>query len=116
MNTFGEKLATIRKSKNMTQEALAARVGISAATVSLYESDLRSPTAPVLFALCDALGITCDDLADEPRPKEDAPASKDEFVSVVQRLPMVSGEGKDYIIRQFELWEQVSRLNRRKKK
>lgn len=52
-----------RTHRSMTQGDLAKAVGISQAAVSLIEAGKQTPTAPVLRAIADALGVRLDALA-----------------------------------------------------
>lgn len=60
--TIGNRIARYRKMKNLTQEALAELVGVSAQAVSKWENDLSCPDISLLPTLCDILGITSDEL------------------------------------------------------
>lgn len=65
---FGARLKGYRKGKNLTQQELAERVGVSDKTVSRWESGGGYPDVPVLVPLARALGVTVDDLLDGERP------------------------------------------------
>ena len=54
MATFNENLARLRKAANLTQEALAQAVGVSAQAVSKWENN-GVPDATLLPAIADAL-------------------------------------------------------------
>lgn len=62
MNTMGSRIAARRKEKGMTQEELAARLGVSAQAVSKWENDVSCPDISLLPRLCRMLGITSDEL------------------------------------------------------
>lgn len=48
---LGERLQTIRKSKNLSQKDVANALGISAAVISNYENGGRTPSIEVLISL-----------------------------------------------------------------
>lgn len=57
--TVGERIRNRRKTMDMTAEALAEIVGISAATIYRYENgDIRDPGVNKLKPIADALGVT----------------------------------------------------------
>lgn len=62
MNTMGSRIAARRKEKGMTQEELAAKLGVSAQAVSKWENDVSCPDISLLPRLCRILGITSDEL------------------------------------------------------
>jgi transcriptional regulator with XRE-family HTH domain len=65
--TFGQRLARIRKERGFTQVELAAKIGIIQSLVTSYECNrLRMhPEMVVRFAL--ALGVTTDELLGMPK-------------------------------------------------
>lgn len=64
---FGERLKQYRKAKNMTQQELADRLGVSNKSVSRWESG-SYPDVATLGPLAKALGVTVDDLLGESPP------------------------------------------------
>lgn len=62
MNTMGEKIAELRKSKSMTQEELAARIGVSPQAISRWENSATMPDIMLLPVLANILDITIDEL------------------------------------------------------
>jgi transcriptional regulator with XRE-family HTH domain len=59
---FPEHLAELRRSRGLTQAALAERIGVRSNQLSLYESGKSEPSLGVLRELAVALSVTCDDL------------------------------------------------------
>lgn len=59
---LAEKLKTLRKEKNLTQEALAAMLGVERTTVTMWETGQNIPPTKYLVTLADSLGCTLDDL------------------------------------------------------
>ena len=66
--TFSERLRQYRRSKHLTQQELAGRLGVSNKTVSRWESEGGYPDVPLLVPLARALGVTVDDLLDGEKP------------------------------------------------
>lgn len=62
MNTMGEKIAELRKSKSMTQEELAARIGVSPQAISRWENSATMPDIMLLPVLANILDVTIDEL------------------------------------------------------
>ncbi len=56
------RLKAARASLDMSQEELAARVGVSRQTISAIEKGDYNPTIKLCVAICRELGRTLDDL------------------------------------------------------
>ncbi|MBQ8862023.1 MAG: helix-turn-helix transcriptional regulator [Clostridia bacterium] len=70
MENIGEKIRDLRKNKNLTQEELAEKLGVSAQAVSKWEIGLSAPDISLLLPLCDALGTGADALLGGNRKNE----------------------------------------------
>lgn len=62
MESFGTRLADLRREHNLTQNDIADRLNISAQAVSKWENDLTSPDIDTLLKLADIFDITVDEL------------------------------------------------------
>lgn len=62
--TIGKFIAQKRKEKNLTQEQLAEKLGVSNKTVSKWECGKCMPDYSVVKTLCQELGITVSELMD----------------------------------------------------
>ena len=95
MNTIGSRIAQKRKTLGMTQESLAAQLGISSQAVSKWENDISAPDIALLPALAKALNCTTDELlsgkTDEvrviPEPQRKNPEE------LVLRIKVLSAQG-----------------------
>ena len=56
------KVRQIRESKNMTQETLSLKIGVSRSTIAMWESGQAKPRADTLIKLAAVLGCTVDEL------------------------------------------------------
>lgn len=63
---IGPTIRRLRESYDMTQEELARRVGMTAASVSMWESGRAIPRVQTLQKLADLFGTTAAVLMDEP--------------------------------------------------
>ena len=75
---FNEKIAYYRRDRKLSQEELAARVGVSRQAVSKWELGEASPEVGKLLALAKAFGVTTDHLLSEEEPKPAAPWPPDQ--------------------------------------
>lgn len=60
--SIGNRIHKFRKAKGLTQEELAAKLGISSQAVSKWETDASCPDISLLPRLCNLLGVTADEL------------------------------------------------------
>ena len=60
--SIGNRISKYRKDKGMTQEELAAKLGVSSQAVSKWENDASCPDISLLPQLCRILGISTDEL------------------------------------------------------
>ena len=63
METLARNLLELRKSRNLSRQAVADAIQISARTYQRYENAEREPTFSVLVALAKFYGVTLDELA-----------------------------------------------------
>ena len=62
MDSFARNLVELRKKAGLTQEELASKLGLSAQSISKYETGAANPDISYLPGLADALGVTIDRL------------------------------------------------------
>ena len=66
---LGKSILELRKKKNVTQEELAAELGVTAAAVSKWEKGYTLPDILMLCALADYFTVTTDELLGrKPKP------------------------------------------------
>ena len=61
-NNFSTRLSMFRQNKNMTQEELAGRMGVTPQALSKWERGHSLPDILLLKELCRILEISADDL------------------------------------------------------
>ena len=64
---IGNNILSLRKQKNITQDALAAELGVTAAAVSKWEKGYTLPDILMLCALADYFEVTTDELLGRSR-------------------------------------------------
>lgn len=57
---FGLRIQELRKKKGWTQSDLAKRLGISKQAIYRYESNIRTPTLPIVINLAKKLDVSLD--------------------------------------------------------
>lgn len=59
---FGENLKAERQRMELTQQKLAAKVGVTPAAIAQYELGVKSPSIVTASRIAEALEITVDEL------------------------------------------------------
>lgn len=88
--TFGQRLARLRKERGYTQVQLAQKIGIIQALISEYELDKLRPYHEMIIRFAQALDITADELLGmrSPRNNEHKPSLKLlRRMQKIERLP-----------------------------
>lgn len=62
MEKIGSKIKEKRKALKLTQKQLGSLVGVSGATVSMWEADTNTPKTENFLSLSKALQVTVDEL------------------------------------------------------
>jgi len=88
--TFGQRLARLRKAAGYSQRSLAEELDVSYRVIAYYEAQTEHPPTHLLPALADALGITTDQLLGrEPVSPRKAPENRRLLrrLRLVEKLP-----------------------------
>lgn len=75
--TLHEKIQYYRKRAKLSQEELAARVGVSRQAVSKWELGDATPEVEKLVALAKTFGVTTDELLSPEEPASEMPPPRD---------------------------------------
>ena len=78
---IGTFLKTLRKEKNLTQEQLAEKLGVSNRTVSRWETGTNMPDISLLLEIAELYGVTIPELIDGERKSENMNEEVKEVVS-----------------------------------
>ena len=98
---FAERLIQYREAHNLTQEALAERLGISRRMLYKYEAGISVPRASTLKKICDELHISSDAMLGEEMQQPDPKQEIDKVVHDVSALfagGVLTEEDKDALM------------------
>ena len=106
---IGQRVKSIRKSRNFTQEQLADFVDSSTSHISNIECGSTKASLPMLIALCNALGVTvnelladCVDAAARPQFERDLARIVDDCTDAELRAIVdLAAAAKDTLRRNF---------------
>lgn len=84
---FGEKLKSLRKSKNMTQTQLGNNLGVAKSVISYYENGDRYPSYDVLVKIAHTFHVTTDYLLDMEKSRTlDVSDLTDDDIAVLETV------------------------------
>jgi transcriptional regulator with XRE-family HTH domain len=97
---LGAGLRQLRRTKGLTMDELAQRVGVDKAHLSRIENNLRSPSVAMLSQLAEALGVSMGHLLGETLDKTDVKITRGALAQASQShngeshflLPLLHGE------------------------
>lgn len=98
MTTIGSKIKNLRKSRKITQQEFADKIGVSRSTLSCYEIGQRTPSLKTLQQIADMFGVGLDyfGISDKDEAFDLLARAKEVFES-----ENVSVETKEELYREF---------------
>ncbi len=60
--SIGQKLSDLRKSKHLSQEEVADKLGVTRQTISKWETDQSTPDFDKIIPICELYGLSADEL------------------------------------------------------
>lgn len=96
-NKSGKFIAKLRKEKNMTQEQLAEKMGVSINAVSKWERGLSFPDISLYKKLCKELGINIEELINGEKDKSEE-AKEKAIISTINETNKVKKNSKKLLI------------------
>ncbi len=94
---IGKFIAEARKSKNLTQEKLAEKLGITKNAVSKWERGLSIPDVSLFKKLCEELNISLEELINGEKDNSDK-AKEKALISTLKEKNKIKKKGKKIII------------------
>lgn len=90
----GRYIAMKRKEKNLTQDQLAERIGVSNKTVSKWETGKNFPDYAIIEYLCKELGITISELLDgeDMQNQANVENAEEQTMKVLERVQQLEKE------------------------
>lgn len=95
-NKSGKFIAKLRKEKNMTQEQLAEKMGVSINAVSRWERGLSFPDVSLYRKLCKELDINIEELINGEKDKSEE-AKEKAIISTIKETNKIKNNSKKLI-------------------
>lgn len=93
MNNIGDRIASFRKDKQMTQEELAQVLGLTSQAVSKWENSITCPDIQLLVPLANLFDVSVDDLLGNEKKREVYLAKKEDMDQLILKIIVDSNDG-----------------------
>lgn len=90
---IGEFIAKCRKGKKLTQSNLAERLNVSNKSISRWENGINMPDYSIIDELCNALGITINELLNGEKENVNANKITLENIKIIQKQKKKINQG-----------------------
>ena len=90
--TLGQKIAELRKAKNMTQLELANQLNITDKAVSKWERDISCPDINTFPKLAEILGVSVDELLQANASEKENKEKNEAFLPFPPPMPCLPAE------------------------
>ncbi len=109
--TLGQKIAELRKAKNMTQLELANKLNITDKAVSKWERDISCPDINTFPKLAEILDVSVDELLQANSLKDETNKKEDIVDLVLKAVPLALGIGVALLVTFKQIqWEEAASL------
>ncbi len=96
--TFGLRLANLRKNRGLTQTELGKLIGVSQRVVSYYEIETERPPADILIPLANALKVSIDELLGYQPPKNEPMIKNKKLLRRLKDFDQLSDQDQKVIL------------------
>ena len=101
---IGKFIAKLRKEKNMTQEQLAEKMGVSINAVSKWERGLSFPDVSLYKKLCKELDINIEELINGEKDKSEEAKEKAIISTIKETDKIKKNSKKEFKIRYYKFY------------
>lgn len=109
---LGSKISERRKAMGMTQEELAANLGVSPQAVSKWENDLTCPDISLLPSIAKIFGTSVDELlSTAPLTENDKEENTDSAPEEIYEEPVFTGQKASTLVISTERDGKISNVN-----
>jgi len=100
--SFGQRLARLRKEKGYTQVELAKKIGTIQSIISDYERDRLRPHAEMVIRFAIALEISADECLGLKSPKNSREKYDRRFLRRLKQIEKLSKRDRDALLRTID--------------
>ncbi|MGB3934515.1 MAG: helix-turn-helix transcriptional regulator [Burkholderiales bacterium] len=113
IESFGERLAELRKAAGYTQVEFAAEVGITQRMVAYYEAPGAQPPAHLLPQIAQALGVGVDTLLGMSAPRRMKKVGSNRLERRLQQIEKLPPQEKRQVLQVIDAFLERGQLKRK---
>ena len=107
--SFGQRLARLRKAAGFTQTELAEEIGGTRRVIAYYETESAYPPATLLTQIATALKVTTDELLGAAAPKK-APPGNARLTRRLQQIEQMAARDKRQVLQVLDAFIERAQL------
>ena len=117
---ISERIFKILEDKNISKNAFAKKVGLASSTVSDWNTKKTNPSADKIMVICDALGVTPEQLLtgkgiDEDYVEREVCSDKviisNEDIRIIEDIHSLKTAQRDRLMKYMEALKQIDKLD-----
>lgn len=112
-DSFGARLAALRKAAGYTQAELGSELGVSQRMIAYYESPEANPPATMLAAMATALGVSVDELVGTTQPRKKMRPANSRLQRRLQQIDKLGAKEKRQILQFLDTFLEREKLKQR---
>lgn len=95
VSNVGDRIASLRRRMNLTQEGFSEKVGISRAALSHYEKNRREPDYETINRMADFFEVTTDYLLGRSDRESLTEKESEEYNEIISTIKKLEESGKE---------------------
>jgi transcriptional regulator with XRE-family HTH domain len=99
---FGQRLATLRKARGMTQPQFAELVGVSLPMLIYYERRAKNPSADFIKSAAKALAVSVDELLGFEPVRQHKPGPPPKFQKLIEQVSDLPRNKQKFVVELLE--------------
>jgi len=108
--SFGQRLARLRKAAGFTQTELAEEIGGTRRIIAYYETESEYPPATLLTQIAQALKVTTDALLGAAAPKKAVPIGNARLQRRLQQIEKLAPQEKRQVMTLLDAFIERAQL------
>jgi len=101
-SVFAKRLEELRKDRQLTQEELADKIGLSRASIAYYEAQSKNPRMETIYKISEFFGVPPEELITEKSKANGKPGPASRLEQQVERIKILPVAKQRMIVNMIE--------------